>query len=46
MSETRSIAQPSAAGVFSAADVSRQMAECEAAKAADDLPQKGEGRIR
>ena len=34
MSETRSIAQSPGAGVFSAADVSRQMAEREAAKTA------------
>jgi len=30
MSENRSIAQPSEAGVFSAADIDRQMAEREA----------------
>ena len=45
MSETRSIAHPPGAGVLSAADVSRQMAEREAEKAADGLRQKGK-RIR
>jgi len=41
MSENRSIAQPGA-GVFSAADINREMAGREAAKAADDLRHKKE----
>ena len=42
MSENHSIAQPLGAEVFSAADINRQMAEREAAKAADDLRHKKE----
>lgn len=37
MSESRSVAQPAGSGVLSVADINREMAEREAAKAADDL---------
>ena len=37
MSETKSTTQPTGAGVFSAADIKRRMAEREAAKAAEEL---------
>jgi len=37
MSEDRSTTQPTGAGVFSAADMKRRMAEREAAKAAEEL---------
>lgn len=37
MSESRSAAQPAGSGVLSVADINREMAEREAAKAADDL---------
>jgi hypothetical protein len=37
MSENRSTPQPAGAGVFSAADIKRRMAEREAAKAAEEL---------
>ena len=42
MSENRSAAQPAGSGVFSVADINREMADREAAKAADDLRQKKE----
>jgi len=37
MSESRNLPKPAGAEVFSAADINRQMAEREAAEAADDL---------
>jgi hypothetical protein len=37
MSETRNTGQPAGAGIFSAADLKRRMAEHEAARAADEL---------
>jgi len=42
MSENRSAAQPAGSGVFSVADINREMADREAAKAADDLRHKKE----
>jgi hypothetical protein len=37
MSETRNTAQPAGAGIFSAADLKRRMAQVEAAKAAEEM---------
>jgi RNA 3'-terminal phosphate cyclase len=37
MSETRNTGQPACAGIFSAADLKRRMAEREAARAAEEL---------